>query len=133
MKTVEEIEAEVAAASKFWWKIWFAIVAAFAIADIGFGLPIAGRLVSIILFPAMLFWQVKRAGVAGDQYQILSSYRMYAIMMTAAVVGVLVKDAAESEGYHIGISTFYVLFLSGGVGLLALTLYDRYIARGDAE
>lgn len=133
MKTKEEIEAEVRAFNGLWWKIWFAIVAAFAIADIGFGLPIAGRLLSISLFPVMLFVQVKRASMAGDEYQILSSYRMHAIMMTAAVVGVLVKDAAEREGYHIGISTFYVLFLSGGVALLGLTLYDRYIARGDAE
>jgi hypothetical protein len=133
MKSVDEIKADVRAVNSYWSKIWIGIVLALFVADVGFGYSAAFQLLLALGIPVSLFLHVKRATVAGDQIEVLSAYRTFAIIMTCAVIGVLTKTAAEREGFAISMEVNNVLFLSGGLGLLGLTLYDRYFARGDAE
>ena len=133
MKTAEEIKAEVQAVNAFWMKIWLGVMVACVFFDAVLGFSGAAKIISILIFPVGLFLEVRRATTAGDQFAAFSAYRTSAIMMTSAVVGVLIESAAEREGFNFGIDSFYILFLFGGAGLLGMTLYDRYIARGDAE
>lgn len=133
MKTTEEIEAEVWAANAFWMKIWLGVMFACVFADAVLGFHGAVGIISVLVFPVSLFLTVRRATIAGDQYVIFSAYRGTAIGMTSAVVGVMLEAVAKRQGINIGIETVYLLFLFGGAGLLGMTLYDRYIARGDAE
>lgn len=133
MDSIEELKRQRDLANNLTIRFWFVACAIIFIAEQVFD----QRWILPTLLPAMIailyFFRLRASAKVGDQYEIYSFYRMWAIVLGLSYVSVLVTRALNTAFGDIGIDVDAVITFAPLLFIGFLALYDRFVAKGDAE
>lgn len=133
MENVEELKQQRDSLQRKWLKIYLGAFIAIVVLEKFFDQQWAMLAIFPFLFVLSVFVRIRMAAKVGDQYEIYSQYRLLAISFGLSYAVLLAIHGLNKAFGAIRIDPENVLIFAPLFFLILISLYDRYIARGDAE